>query len=288
MIILKSKTGSEDTSSHASANSYIVEACILTDVGCYREHNEDCIVYIRPADDSQLKRSGVLAIVADGMGGHQAGEVASRIAVDVIRRSYYQQDQEDPSLALRKAFIEANQVIYTASTQELHLQGMGTTATALVLREGQVYVAHVGDSRLYRLYGDELLLLTEDHTMVMGMLKSGLITVEQARFHPNKNIITRALGTHPNVEVDIGQDLQPARVGDYFVLCSDGLYDLVADEEIKAIVVADFPHVAGSQLIALAKKRGGYDNISVGILAIYAAGAITKATPETRETRIEP
>jgi protein phosphatase len=225
-------------------------------------------VYIRPADASQLIAQGLLAIVADGMGGHQAGEVASQMAVDIIRRRYYEQSQTKPLKALEQAFVDANRVIHQASTEELSLRGMGTTATALLLVGNQVYFAHVGDSRLYRLYEGELSLITEDHTLIMEMLKSGLLSPEEARFHPHKNIITRALGTHPRVTIATSQALQPVRIGDHFILCSDGLYDLVEDGEIKMTVLSATPAFACQQLITLARERGGYDNISVGILAI--------------------
>jgi protein phosphatase len=265
---LRKKTLSGDKPVDMQGSDYGVDAYVLTDVGCYREHNEDCIVYIRPADASQLIAKGLLAIVADGMGGHQAGEVASQMAVDIIRRHYYEQSQTKPLKALKQAFIDANRVIHQASTEELSLRGMGTTATALLLVGNQVYFAHVGDSRLYRLYEGELSLLTEDHTLIMEMLKSGLLSPEEARFHPHKNIITRALGTHPRVTIATSQALQPVRIGDHFILCSDGLYDLVEDDEIKMTVLSATPAFACQQLITLARERGGYDNISVGILAV--------------------
>jgi serine/threonine protein phosphatase PrpC len=278
---LKEKSASNGKSS-VQDGGYEVEACILTDVGCHRDHNEDSIVYVRPAESSQLANKGLLAIVADGMGGHQAGEVASQMAVDVIRRNYYDCEGEDSLEALEEAFIEANQRICEASSQELSLRGMGTTATALVLRRG-----NVGDSRLYRLYGGELTLLTEDHTLVMEMVKSGLLTAEEARLHPHKNIITRALGTHPRVAIAKSADLAPVQVGDRFILCSDGLYDLVSDAEIRDIVASKAPQEACEQLVSLAKERGGHDNISIGILSIYGEAEVDKAVPETHETRVQ-
>lgn len=276
----------DDGPSDTQRGDFEVEASIQTDVGCYRDHNEDRILYVKPADSVLLENKGVLALVADGMGGHQAGEVASQMAVDIIRRCYYQ-SEDAPVVALQKAFVEANQMIYQAAGQELNLQGMGTTTTALVLRKGEVFFAHVGDSRLYRLHQGELYLLTEDHTLVSEMHKSGLISADEARYHPQKNIITRALGTHPKVEVDISPELPAIQINDRFVLCSDGLYDLVDAEEIKQIVQADTPYIACEQLILLAKERGGHDNISVGVLAVYPPERVGRNVPETREARVQ-
>ncbi len=292
VINLVTALGKKDMNNPSFAEAkpvrYTVEACFLTDVGCLREHNEDSILCITPADAAQLDDKELLAIVADGMGGHQAGEVASQMAVDIIRRSYYQQQWDNPIKGLRQSFNDANQAIYQASHAARHLHGMGTTATALILKNRQACFAHVGDSRLYRLRDAALTLLTQDHTLVMEMLKNGLITAKEARHHPQKNIILRALGTRPDIALSTSQNPLPVELGDYFILCSDGLYDLVDDSEIQEMVMANAPHAACNQLIALAKQRGGYDNISVGILAIQTVDKAVKKTPDTRESQAPP
>jgi protein phosphatase len=160
---------------------------------------------------------------------------------------------------------------------------MGTTCTALVLQNGTAISAHVGDSRLYLVRDGSIYLMTEDHSAVMEMVKAGLITLEQARYHPEKNVILRAIGSHSKVEVTTWDEPFPVRAGDRFLLCSDGLYDLVSDEEIKRIVMLSAPQTACENLIALAKERGGHDNITVGIVGLKPEGqADAGSVPETR------
>ncbi len=266
---------------------YAVEACLLSDVGCHRTQNEGCLLYVGPSEDPLHERRGMLALVADGMGGHQAGQVASQLAVDVIRQDYYERNEKDPTKALRQAFIKANSVIYKASISKPDLQGMGTTCSALVLKNGQYWFAHVGDSRLYWLRNGKLLQLTEDHTMVMDLVNNGLIRPADAQHHPDKNIITRALGTRAGVEVSVSPGPKPVQIGDYYILCSDGLHDLVDDNEIRQSVLSEPPYGACAELISLAKERGGYDNISVGILAIRPVESIIQKIPNTREFQVE-
>ncbi|HZH32403.1 MAG TPA: Stp1/IreP family PP2C-type Ser/Thr phosphatase [Pyrinomonadaceae bacterium] len=266
-----------------------VVANIQTDRGCVRAANEDSGRFVRPNDPSLLARKGLLAIVADGMGGHSAGEVASRMAVEIVSRTYYGEQGAGTTEALRAAFEEANRRIHEAATDEPELRGMGTTCTALVLHEGHAFSAHVGDSRLYLLRGGEVYLMTEDHSAVMEMVKLGIITHEQARHHTDKNVILRALGTSPEVEVSTWEQPLVVRVGDQFLLCSDGLYDLVSDAEIKqALVATDDLQAACEGLIERAKERGGHDNITVGILSIRPEGQsqIGKRLRETRETEV--
>jgi protein phosphatase len=211
-----------------------------------------------------------LALVADGMGGHAAGEVASNMAVHIIERVYYQGVTESHQ-ALQKAFCEANRQIYRTARRHPDYQGMGTTCTGLVLRGGAAYCAHVGDSRLYLVRDNAIYLMTEDHSVVMQMLRQGLITQEQARQHADKNIILRALGTQPQVAVSTWAQPFPVKAHDRFILCTDGLSDALQDEEIKAVATMAEPATACEQLIALAKRRGGYDNITVGVLSVKAA-----------------
>ena len=260
-----------------------VVASMLTDVGCVREVNEDSGTFIQPDDPEVLSRKGLLSLVADGMGGHSSGEVASRMAVEVITRTYYE-DGGEPQSALKKAFREANRAIHKTAEKDDTKTGMGTTCTALVLQNGTAISAHVGDSRLYLVREGSIYLMTEDHSAVMEMVKAGLISLEQARHHPDKNVILRAMGSHAEVEVTTWQEPFPVKAGDRFLLCSDGLYDLVEDEEIKRIVESEEPRSACASLIALAKERGGHDNISVGIVSLLPEGeSQTKPVPQTRE-----
>jgi PPM family protein phosphatase len=279
----KKRSGGKATEERSTTAQEIV-ASVQTDKGCVREINEDSGRFVRPADEKQLKKRGTLLIVADGMGGHSAGEVASGMAVELVPEIYFGSKGE-PSEALKGAVEEANRRIYAASLEDESKRGMGTTCTALCLLDGQAFAAHVGDSRLYMLRGGKVYQLTEDHSAVMEMVKLGLITKEEARHHDDKNVILRALGTSPEVEVST---LEPfsVRAGDQYLLCSDGLYDLVPDEEIEHELsnAADI-QAAGQKLITLAKERGGHDNITVGIIAVVPAGASAARAVDMRATR---
>jgi serine/threonine protein phosphatase PrpC len=265
--------------------AFEMDASVQTDKGCVREINEDSGRMVRPSDPALLAAKGTLLVVADGMGGHSAGEVASQMAADVVCRLYYE-TRAEPGQALRHAVEEANRRIHAAAAEDEAKHGMGTTCTALALCGGRAYAAHVGDSRLYMLRAGQLYQLSEDHSAVNEMVKMGILTKEQARTHEDKNVILRALGTTPDVEVSV---LEPfaVREGDRYLLCSDGLHDLVVEHEIAAVLseTADI-HAAGERLIALAKERGGHDNITVGIIAIMPEGtaaAEAQNAPTTRE-----
>jgi serine/threonine protein phosphatase PrpC len=264
--------------------AFEIVASVQTDKGCVREINEDSGRFVRPADSAQLADRGALIIVADGMGGHSAGEVASQMAVEVISRLYYETKVE-PGAALKQSVAEANRQINEAADADESKHGMGTTCTALVLRGDMAFVAHVGDSRLYMMRGGQFYQLTEDHSAVTEMVKLGLITKEEARTHEDKNIILRALGTSPEVEVSTLEPFK-VRADDYYLLCSDGLYDLVRDEEIASVLSeSEDIHVAGERMIALAKERGGHDNITVGIIGIKQGGSEAAEAENVRATR---
>src|SRR5919107_2754287 len=266
-------------------SAFEIDASVQTDKGCVREINEDSGLMVRPSDPALLAAKGTLLVVADGMGGHSAGEVASQMAADVVTRLYYELPAE-PGAALKTAVEEANRRIHEAAAADASKHGMGTTCTALALCGGTAYAAHVGDSRLYMLRAGKLYQLSEDHSAVNEMVKLGIITKEQARTHEDKNVILRALGTAPEVEVST---VEPWRVreGDRYLLCSDGLHDLVLENEIAAVLTeSEDTHAAGERLIALAKERGGHDNITVGIIAIMPEGtaaAEAQDAPTTRE-----
>jgi protein phosphatase len=240
----------------------------LTDIGCVRENNEDSYGYHEPVADGDFAAKGWLLVVADGMGGHSGGEVASQMAVDTIREAYAASRQPDPAAALLEAFKAANQAVYDASRQNPRLRGMGTTCTALVLKGDRAYFAHVGDTRLYLIRDGAIRQLTDDHSYVMRLVRDGLITKAQAETHPHKNILERALGTKDTIDVDGSKDPIPVRKHDVFVLCSDGLTNLVSDEEIKELALASLPPSACQALVALAKSRGGYDNVTIQIVKI--------------------
>jgi serine/threonine protein phosphatase PrpC len=261
---------------------------MLSDLGCVREINEDAIRVHQPSSAEELARRGVLALVADGMGGHNAGEIASRLAIEAVVQRYGD-DERDPGQSLARAVQHANRVIVDAGGSDQRFRGMGTTCTALVLRHGLAYCAHVGDSRLYLVRDGDIFLMTEDHSAVMHMVKSGAISPAEARHHPDKNVIVRALGGRAKVEVSAWPKPLGVRPGDRFVLCSDGLYDLVEDSEIRGAALSYMPQVACERLVALARSRGGPDNISVGVLSMNdATTSDSRSVRPTRTVEVAP
>ena len=249
-----------------------IVASVQTDVGCVREANEDSGRHVAPNDAETRNRKGILTIVADGMGGHASGEVASQMAVDLISEIYYADTTNSAPDALKNAIEQARNQIYEFSLTDEKMFGMGTTVIALVLQNEQAFSAHVGDSRLYRLRASNLEMLTLDHSQVMEMVKYGIISMEEARNHDDKNVILRAVGTQPAVEAEVSETFA-VESGDEFLLCSDGLCDMLTDEEItQTWKSAKDVHAASELLIEAAKERGGHDNITVGIVKISPRG----------------
>ena len=265
-----------------SGNNII--ASVQTDAGCVREANEDSGRHITPSDPETQFRKGILTIVADGMGGHASGEIASQMAVDLISKFYYADRTHSAPDALKNAIEQANKQIYETSLTDEKMFGMGTTVIALVLLNGKAFSAHVGDSRLYRLHGQNMKMMTLDHSQVMEMVKYGIISMEEARNHDDKNVILRAVGTQPAVEVEVSDSFAVV-AGDQFLLCSDGLSDMLEEEEIvQTWLAAVDVHAAGEQLIEQAKENGGHDNITVGIVRVAAEGEM-EASKNVRITR---
>jgi len=224
-----------------------------SDVGRVRQINEDTVLVAPP-----------LFIVADGMGGHEAGEVASSIAVKTIRE--YTPHQPDTA-ALARAIKRANKAIRDAVAQGIGRPGMGTTCTALVLDDGQAALAQVGDSRAYLLRDGELKQITADHSIVGAMVRSGSLTPAEARRHPQRNVITRALGSEDSIKIDTY--LIPVRKGDRLLLCSDGLTSHVDDAHLQQILsTTEQPPDATQALVDAANEAGGSDNISCIVIDV--------------------
>jgi len=239
-----------------------IEVAHLTDIGRKRKHNEDAFGFFSLSEDE------VLAIVADGMGGHASGEVASRMAVEIIREVYSKErTEQDVSEALKSAFEVANFTILQKSLEQEDLNGMGTTATALVIKGDQTFVGHMGDSRAYLFRNATVHQLTQDHSMVNRMVEQGLLTKEEAQRHPQRNVIYKTLGVNRDADLDLVGPLS-AQGDDIFLLCSDGLTNLVSDEELLEIVKEKSPKEACEKLIQLANNRGGHDNITIQILKV--------------------
>ncbi len=252
--------------------SEALEIVVKTDSGRVRGHNEDA-VFANP-------NLGIV-ILADGMGGYNAGEVASGMATTVLASELESAFATTPPHALdrgsgksyahaclRDKIASTNLAIHAASESQMQLAGMGTTLVAALFHDNQVTVAHVGDSRLYRLRGDELSVVTRDHSLLQEQIDSGLISREDARYSQNRNLVTRALGVDPAVEAEIND--YPVLPGDIYLLCSDGLNDMVEDEEIQLTLqtLSVNLELAATQLIEMANDNGGRDNVSVILVKV--------------------
>jgi serine/threonine protein phosphatase PrpC len=243
----------------------VVEQYSRTDVGRQRNANEDDLFAAADA--------GLFA-VADGMGGARAGEVAAKAAVEQL--GALEQKQEVGERELATVVEEANRRIHELSQSDESLAGMGTTMTALSVGDGEVAIAHVGDSRAYRLRDGELERLTHDHSLVGEMVRAGRLTPEEAEVHPQRSIITRALGPEPQVEVE--RMTYPARSGDVYLICSDGLTTMVPEDDVAAILRGRSSlQQAAEDLVRVANEAGGKDNVTVVVFRLAEEG---EAEPE--------
>ncbi len=252
----------------------------ITDVGKVRDHNEDAI-----GSDADMG----LMVLADGMGGYNAGEVASEIAVQTITElaaegaTREDRNDRDPqtgmmrqSIVLRDAISRANKIIFQTSQSQTHCEGMGTTLVAAMFYDNKVSIAHVGDSRAYRLREEQFEQLTMDHSLLQELVDRGFYSEEEAQRSTNRNYVTRALGVEPTVEVEVQEfDVLP---DDIYLLCSDGLPDMVEDEDIH-LTISTFNaslDVVGQQLVKLANDHGGRDNVSVMLSQVLESFAARK------------
>ncbi|HQU90924.1 MAG TPA: Stp1/IreP family PP2C-type Ser/Thr phosphatase [Pyrinomonadaceae bacterium] len=266
-----------------------VTAAVMTDPGCVRTNNEDNGLHVHPFVAEDRPERGSLTIVADGMGGHSSGEIASSMAVELISRYFYDDTASQPDVALTSAIERASGEIFDSSVADTRYLGMGTTVVALAIQQNFGYVAHVGDSRMYRLRGELMVRMTTDHSQVMEMVKLGIITPEEAQSHEDKNVILRAVGTQASVEVETFGPFQ-VEPADEFLLCSDGLSDMATDDEIRAIWLGGRDiHDSCERLVEFAKARGGNDNITVGIVRAADAGdagRMVRRIPITRQVEV--
>jgi PPM family protein phosphatase len=231
----------------------------LTDVGRVRAHNEDTVLIEPP-----------LFAVADGLGGHEAGEIASSIAVEALIDAA---PARADAKALGRAVRAANRAVIKAAREGRGREGMGTTLTAAVVEGDRIVVAHVGDSRAYLLHGETLERVTRDHSMVADMIEQGTLTEEDSRTHPHRSVITRALGTDPNMYADTFE--VTAGPGDRLLLCSDGLTGMLTDERIAEILIEyGDPDLAARMLVDAANEAGGHDNVSVVVVDVSGERAL--------------
>lgn len=253
-----------------------------TDLGSVRENNEDKYDMLEPQDPGILAVKGRFYGVADGMGGHSAGQIASELALKTIIHAYYREPSADIKQSLRTAVSEANSLIFDTAQLIPERQGMGTTLTLAVVIEDRMVIANVGDSRAYLVRDGEARQITKDHSWVAEQVRLGTMTLEEASLSPLRNVITRSIGTSPSVEPDFFEET--LQEGDFVVLCSDGLTGHIDPEELAMKLGQDFsraagPSVAAMRLVELANARGGRDNISVIILSVRAVVPFGECTP---------
>ncbi len=241
--------------------------CGLTDIGLKRERNED-FVYV-PADDESIK----IFILADGMGGANAGEVASSTAVktvkNYIKKNFIkiERTKEELEKLIYDSMIEANRVVYNLASTNEEYKGMGTTLIVMLIYRGRIYIGHIGDSRVYRIRQNIFRQLTKDHTYVQSLVKQGAISLEEAKIHPQKNVLVKVLGCEKKIEPDI--ITKGITKEDILLICSDGLYNMLDDKYIFETIMKNIfdVNVACKKLIEKANHNGGLDNISAIIIS---------------------
>lgn len=232
-----------------------------------REQNQDVALAL-PLGGEGTDRDEFLLVLADGMGGHPAGDVASRIAADTLQDALVRPAAEDLGLALKQAYRKTNEAVYQASIAEPAQAGMGTTLTSALLRGKYATVANVGDSRAYLLRGNGLTQVTRDHTVVADEVAAGRITADAARRDPRRNILTQVIGTSPRLDGKLPDIFELTLLpGDRLLLCSDGLYDVLDDVDIQRALIGHDPEEAARALVSLSQQRGTRDNASAVVLA---------------------
>jgi len=252
----------------------IVRAVLRTDVGLVRSENQDFGTYTTPSEERESHPGGRLLIVADGMGGHRGGATASRLAAETVKAQYLGSETTDIPTALRESLVRANARIFFEAQSNPELRGMGTTTSALAVRNGKGWIAHVGDSRIYMVRDDNIEQLTDDHSLVATMVREGLLTSQEAETHPRRNVLQRSMGVTEDVEVDIRGPLD-LKEGDTFILCSDGLHGVVKEPELKELAKLPLEEAADTAL-KRALDRGAPDNVTV----IVARVEVTDEPPE--------
>ena len=265
-----------------------LHAHLCSDVGRKRHNNEDSCLLCAPEDAKFLERRGVLFCVADGMGGASAGERASRLALETIAAHYYDPDHRGMApAALKEAIEAANEAVYFESESSLDYAGMGTTASIMAIMGNWAYIAQVGDSRIYLArenYG--IKQLTDDHSLVAEQMRNGLINAEEARTHLLKNLITRAVGIRDTIDVDLFA--LELRFGDTLLICSDGLSNMVSDDDILGALAMKDLGEASDKLVALALEAGGSDNITVVALRVTGIPPLTHYQQGAQKVSLGP
>jgi len=246
-----------------------------TDIGCVRENNEDKFEYFLPESEPLLAVRGLAFLVCDGMGGHAAGQIASELACKTFLHTYLNHMSADPIEAARTAVQHANRFVRDAAAAIPDRRGMGCTLSALLLVQDSAIVVQVGDSRIYRLRGESLERLTRDHTFAEELVRGGYMDRETAERDPRSHVLTRAIGAEEAVEPDIeSQDLQ---AGDTFLLCSDGVTNLLSDEEIAQLLSLP-PSQSAWEIVNRALAAGGHDNATALVVRVDTVESLSVAS----------
>ncbi|MEE9392064.1 MAG: Stp1/IreP family PP2C-type Ser/Thr phosphatase [Planctomycetota bacterium] len=259
-----------------------VEIVCKTDVGMVRTENQDHFGMSVPKSDEALRERGSLIVVADGMGGHTGGTIASHTAVDSFLEAFGKSTERSLRAVLDESIRASNAAVRDKADHDPKLKDMGTTCVAALVRGSSIMVGHLGDSRCYLIRGDQMEQVTRDHTYLNELIDMGLLTPEQAEGHPDKNIITRCVGMAQSLEIEFNQ--RKAEKNDRVVLCSDGLTNMVRDEEIRTLASLADPSEACDKLIALANERGGDDNITIAIVVV---NEVPEGDPELEALDLE-
>ncbi|HEX9985271.1 MAG TPA: Stp1/IreP family PP2C-type Ser/Thr phosphatase [Thermoanaerobaculia bacterium] len=277
---------SEQAAARPVSNSrLVVRAVLRTDVGLVRSENQDFGTYTTSAEERDSHPGGRLLVVADGMGGHRGGATASKLAAETVKAQYLGSETSDIAVALKESLVRANARIFSEAQANPDLRGMGTTTSALVIRDRDAWLAHVGDSRIYLVRGDELRQLTDDHSLVASMVREGLLTRVEAENHPRRNVLQRSMGVAEEVEIDVRGPMG-IEEGDIFILCSDGLHGVVKEEELQEI--AKLPiEAAADEYLRRALSRGAPDNVTVIVAAVERGTAPAEVGDETLVDRLD-
>ncbi len=259
-IFLKSEV---ETKPMQTSNLIKWHAVIATNKGARKDVNEDRAAFIQASH--RKNKLGSLAMICDGMGGHNAGDVAAQLAVDTIEQAYYN-SKSDPSVALKKAVVKANKTIFKSASENHAYYKMGTTCTTVTLFSNAIYIANIGDSRCYLVQKDKIVQLTQDDTYVNYLFQKGLISLEEMNNHPDRHMVTKVLGTKSEVAFDVQRYELPVDEDFKLFLCSDGLYDYITDEEICRRLQPEDDSMNAEEMIREVLRLKGHDNVSLIIL----------------------
>ena len=265
----------------AAQADFAIDLALFTDVGPVREHNEDCIAALNAPRRGERSDRTALVALADGMGGHQAGELASRLAVETALRVYGEAPRSSPADRLLLALVAANTAVYLRSLSAPELQGMGTTLLLFAPGDDGAYCAWVGDSRLYRWRAGAMAQITRDDTVVRELVERGLVDARTAADHPDHSVLTQALGTQATLsDLHVFGPIDIA-VGDRFLLCSDGIHDVVSSEQLAQALASTCARSAVDGIHHLALENHANDNLSIGVARVEAPRPMPSAARRT-------